>query len=89
MHVVGDQEHSDCAVPRYQCRTELVWRFVMPTVHARTVGIVACMRISILLVCFSYCSQNYSGIKLCRSSEGCRTPLLTEVLPHVAAQASV
>ena len=38
VHVVADQEHSGCAVPRYQCRTELVWRFVMPTAHARTVG---------------------------------------------------
>ena len=25
VHVVADQEHSDCAVPRYQYRTELVW----------------------------------------------------------------
>ena len=38
MHVVADQEHSDCVVPRNQYRMELVWRFVMPTVHARTVG---------------------------------------------------
>ena len=32
--VVADQEHSDCVVPRYRYRTELVWRFVMPTAHA-------------------------------------------------------
>ena len=38
VHVVADQEHSDCAVPRNQYRMELVWRFVMPTVHARTIG---------------------------------------------------
>ena len=31
---VADQEHNDCAVPRYRYRTELVWRFVMPTAHA-------------------------------------------------------
>ena len=37
-HVAADQEHSDCAVPRYHYGTELVWRFVMPTAHARTVG---------------------------------------------------
>ena len=30
IHVVEDQEHSDCAVPHYQYRTELIWRFVMP-----------------------------------------------------------
>ena len=35
MHVVADQEHSDCAVPRNQYRMELVWRFVMPTVCMR------------------------------------------------------
>ena len=33
VHVVADQEHSDCAVPRYRYRTELVWRFVMQTAH--------------------------------------------------------
>ena len=33
VHVVADQEHSDCAVPRYRYRTELVWRFVMPCMH--------------------------------------------------------
>ena len=38
VHVVADQEHNDCAVPRYRYRMELVWRFVMPTAHARTVG---------------------------------------------------
>ena len=37
VHVVADQEHSDHAVPRYGYRTELVWRFVVPTMHARTV----------------------------------------------------
>ena len=34
IHVVADQEHSDCTVPRYWYMTELVWRFVMPTAHA-------------------------------------------------------
>ena len=36
VHVVADQEHSDCAVPRYWYRMELIWRFVKPTAHART-----------------------------------------------------
>ena len=31
--VVADQEQSDCMVPWYRYRTELVWRFVMPTAH--------------------------------------------------------
>ena len=38
VHVVADQEHSDCTVPQYRYRTELVWRVVMPTAHVRTVG---------------------------------------------------
>ena len=38
IHVVADQELSDCTVPRYQYRTELVRRSVIPTVHERTVG---------------------------------------------------
>ena len=36
VHVVADQEHSNCAVPWYWYRMEL--RFVMPTAHAQTVG---------------------------------------------------
>ena len=36
VHVVADQKHSDCAVPRYRYRTELVWRFVLPIAYART-----------------------------------------------------
>ena len=38
VHVVVDQEHSDGAVPWYWYRTKLVWRFVVLTAHARTVG---------------------------------------------------
>ena len=38
VHVVADQEHSDCAVPRYWYETKRVWRFVMPTTHSRTTG---------------------------------------------------
>ena len=38
VHVVADHEHSDCAVPRYRYRMELVWRFVVLIAHARTVG---------------------------------------------------
>ena len=34
---VADQEHSDGGVRRYWYRTELLWRFVMPTVHVSTV----------------------------------------------------
>ena len=34
VHVVADHEHTDCAVPQYRYRTELVWRLVMTTAHA-------------------------------------------------------
>ena len=40
VHVVADQEHSDCTVPQYRYRMELVWIFVMPIAHAQTVWIV-------------------------------------------------
>ena len=36
VHVVADQEHSNCAVPRYRYTKELVWIFVMPNAHMRT-----------------------------------------------------
>ena len=38
VHAVDDQDYSNSAVSRYRYRTELVWKIVVLTAHASTVG---------------------------------------------------